>query len=195
MIKNMKINTKNKQAFSLVEILMSILIVSLIFVAMAPVFTKRMLPRKNQGIVYTYNGASNLSVPNSCFIANVDFEDGSYDETYSYSPDCTQYEFQVPDGVNRINLTLVAGGGGGGGAAGGLQQSETLSTGALEESYTKNILSDIIKNVKLLYLTATGKEGTEFSFGPEEICAILPETGSRAPRCAGKGGNSSIAIS
>ena len=195
MIKNMKINTKNKQAFSLVEILMSILIVSLIFVAMAPVFTKRMLPRKNQGIVYTYNGASNLSVPNSCFIANVDFEDGSYDETYSYSPDCTEYEFQVPDGVNRINLTLVAGGGGGGGAAGGLQQSETLSTGALEESYTKNILSDIIKNVKLLYLTATGKEGTEFSFGPEETCAILPETGSRAPRCAGKGGNSSIAIS
>lgn len=182
-------------AFSLIEILMSILIVSLIFVALAPVFTRRMMPRKDYGIVYTYNGPSQLSIQNSCFLASVDFADSDYPETYSYSPDCTEYKFQVPQGVDRVNLTLVAGGGGGGGAAGGFTETSSLSTGAVESNYTKNFISDIVKSVKMIYMTARGKNGSDFSFIPSEVCQYLPDIGNNAPRCAGKGGKSSPAIS
>ena len=116
--KYININSKSF-AFSLIEILMSILIVSLIFVAMAPVFTKRILPQKNNGVVYTFKGNTNLTYPNSCLIAGVDFEDGNFDETYSASQNCSEYKFTVPNDVTRINLTLVAGGGGGGVGGGG----------------------------------------------------------------------------
>ncbi len=193
--KYININSKSF-AFSLIEILMSILIVSLIFVAMAPVFTKRILPQKNNGVVYTFKGNTNLTYPNSCLIAGVDFEDGNFDETYSASQNCSEYKFTVPNDVTRINLTLVAGGGGGGGAAGGFEQETTISTGSSETAYTSNINPDIVKEVKLSYLSASGKDGDEaYVKGntSNDFCESI-SSGVKSTYCGGKGGDSSPAI-
>ena len=193
--KNIKISSKSL-AFSLIEILMSILIVSLIFVAMAPVFTKKMLPQKNNSVVYTYIGPTNLTYANSCFIADVDFADGNFDETYYVSKDCSEYKFTVPEGVNRINLTLVAGGGGGGGAAGGLLEETTLSTNTIENTYESELNSDLVKNIKLVYLSATGKDGNSAYYmgNSSNVFCEKISSGVSAGYCGGKGGDSSPAI-
>ena len=55
-----EILTKLK-AFSLVEVLMTLLIMSLIIVALAPVITKKITTRSGEeGIVYTYTSSSQI---------------------------------------------------------------------------------------------------------------------------------------
>ena len=113
-----KLQFNKKGAFSLVEVLISLVLISLVMVAMAPIITKKITEKTNNGIVYTYNPNNNAKENNLCYITNIT-NYSSNTESYTSTTKCSEYQFKVPDGVHKINLTLVAGGGGGGGAAGG----------------------------------------------------------------------------
>ena len=193
-----------KFAFSLVEILMSVLIVSLVLVAMAPILTKKMTPKKNAGVVYTYKNDGSLTDTSRCLLTSVTY-DGNFTETYTASTECTQYTFTVPSGVTRVNLTLAAGGGGGGGAAGGTVETKDLvtdntsgssptfaySTKTTDTTTIPITASELIKNLKILYLSAKGEDGGDAGEhdGSSVICG-----GGSGYVCGGKGGASSPAV-
>ena len=85
---------KGKQAFSLIEMLMTLLVASLLMAALAPVMTKKVQEKVN---------VSGLG--------SIIFNTG---KTIYNAPG--QYSFVVPDDVYEIKIQAAAGGGGGGGA-------------------------------------------------------------------------------
>ena len=119
-------------AFSLMEVMLTVAIISILIIILAPLMTQRTSGKiKNNGVVYTYE-KNNLNVPsgstnNKCYVTYTGYrdEDGkrlssaNVQRRYVPTIECTEYEFTVPSGVKELDLTLVAGGGGGGGAAGG----------------------------------------------------------------------------
>ena len=184
MIKNtLKIN-KNK-AFSLVEVLISLLLISLVMVAMAPVITKKTTEKTNEGIVYTYNPNNNTINNNVCYITNLSSYSSST-ETYTSTRNCSEYQFKVPNGVHKINLTLVAGGGGGGGAAGGKTETKTFQTqgAAVSHTNTQGFKPDILKSITIKNLIAKGQNGKD----------VNSECNSGDTKCGGRGGNSSVSF-
>ncbi len=143
-------------AFSLVEVLMTLFIITIILVVVSPVITKKILPKKYEGVVYTYNG-TNTTEENKCFVYI------KAKKSYFPTKDCSEYIFTVPEGVNEVNLTLVAGGGGGGGAGGGVlypstHKTELKATGT--SSYTfGGLVWDKLRSIKINYFTAPGATG------------------------------------
>lgn len=112
------ISYKKQKGFSLIEVSMTLLVLSLVLVLMAPFMTKKFRNFGTNGVVFEYSenfkqksNGDTVDNNNYCFITN---QAGNYVAT----KDCSEYEFTVPKGVDKINLTLVAGGGGGGGASG-----------------------------------------------------------------------------
>lgn len=128
-------------AFTLAELLVSILIISVILALLAPVITKR----AKENITINSNSGSN-TINSKLF---------TYDKT---DPDCLEIagstdtlscSFTVPQGVNRLNAILVSGGGGGAGATQpNIEYSKTLgaSTSSQNTSSTKELV--ITKNMK-----------------------------------------------
>lgn len=128
-------------AFTLAELLVSILIISVILALLAPVITKR----AKENITINSNSGSN-TINSKLF---------TYDKT---TPDCLEIagstdtlscSFTVPQGVNRLNAILVSGGGGGAGATQpNIEYSKTLgaSTSSQNTSSTKELV--ITKNMK-----------------------------------------------
>ena len=68
-----KTKLNKKSAFSLVEVLISLVLISLVMVAMAPVITKKISDKTNDGVVFTYNKENNTSEDNVCYITNIIF--------------------------------------------------------------------------------------------------------------------------
>ena len=109
---------KNK-GFTLSELLMSVLVISIIMVAMAPVITKRVSDNisvadvKYDGMLFEYNTfAQSCSLGEELTSENplcCDIVEGVYGSSYN------QCEYLLPDGVKNINVASISGGGGGGG--------------------------------------------------------------------------------
>ena len=126
-----EIPTKLK-AFSMVEVLLSILIISIIIALSVPVISKRDHDTTirqvggSEQFLFSVTGEEN-EFP--CYVTK--FNDNGPDDVEIVDDgtgNCAEYRFTVPRGVNMLNLTLVAGGGGGGGAAGGtLDKRQILS--------------------------------------------------------------------
>ncbi len=174
-----EINNKSNKAylgFSLVEVLMSILIVSLLMIAMAPILTKSIFPPKLEGVIYTYKADNITNNDNRCYLTDINYS--NYAETFNPTKECSQYTFTVPNGVNRVNITLVAGGGGGGGA-GGERYIERRISNTTSTQTTETFNLDMLKSIKINLLSAQGKKGS----------AVNTTT-----RVAGNGGNSSPLI-
>ena len=180
-----KLQFNKKGAFSLVEVLISLVLISLVMVATAPIITKKITEKTNNGIVYTYNPNNNAKENNLCYITNIT-NYSSNTESYTSTTKCSEYQFKVPDGVHKINVTLVAGGGGGGGAAGGKIQVNSISTqGPLVNHININgFQPDLLKEVLIKTLVAKGQTGGN----KNESCK------SEESKCGGRGGDSSMAI-
>ena len=144
------------KGFSLVEVLMTLLIMSLILVLAVPIATRKISFKETDGVVYTYTTTSSTKInSNNCPLNNAFSETGT----------CTKHEFIIPNGVHYINLTLVAGGGGGGGASG--MPYKILAAGPNvynDSSYVTYISSDI-KNLKINQIIARGDVGTSSTVG------------------------------
>ena len=96
-----------QKAFTLAELLVSILIISVILTLLAPVITKR--AKENISI----NGGSTNKINTRLFIYNKSDSNCSEISGVNNSLSCN---FTIPSGVNRINAIAVSGGGGGAGA-------------------------------------------------------------------------------
>ena len=100
---------KKQNAFTLAELLVSILIISVILTLLAPVITKKV-----KSSISVNNGSSNSSGYNSkLYIYNKSNPECSEISGVNNSISCN---FTIPSGVNRINAIAVSGGGGGAGA-------------------------------------------------------------------------------
>ena len=180
-----------KEAFSLVEVMVTILVLSLIMVAMTPVITKKR-PEAAQtgGVIFTY-GTSNSTEDDRdvCFATTTNNYNNGTNVQYQPSTRCSEYTFTVPDGVTRINLTLVGGGGGGGGASGARAQSTTINAYDFPAK-VENVDFDKLSSVVINYLSAQGTAAFELDDG----CAESGE-GDEIKLCGTKGGKSSAAIS
>lgn len=171
------ISYKKQKGFSLIEVMMTLLVLSLILVLMAPFMTKKFKNRNRNGVVFEYNEKFQQTQNDNhhyCFATTID---SSNNITYVPTNDCAEYEFTVPRNVHKINLTLVAGGGGGGGAAGLVYWKNTmfLSKNYIDfivneihavnnmikyDVFTKStnlILSKNLKNLVINYMTAEGQ--------------------------------------
>ncbi len=171
-----KFNNKQK-AFSLAEILISLLIISIILILALPVVTKKSrssdsLPKGSSSVFYYNKQTTDSNFP--CYVTTLDNSGATV--VKNATGKCQIYEFTVPAGVHKVNLTLVAGGGGGGGAAGGtIYNREFLSTDASSLS----LLHSRLKNIKINFLTGAGANG---------------ENGSTGNYKAGAGGSSGAAV-
>ncbi len=98
---------KKQNAFTLAELLVSILIISVILTLLAPVITKR--AKENISI----NGGSTNKINTRLFIYNKSDSNCSEISGVNNSLSCN---FTIPSGVKKINAIAVSGGGGGAGA-------------------------------------------------------------------------------
>ena len=125
-------------AFTLAELLMATLIISIIMVALAPVITRRahdnvaITVNQKQGLeIFATPGIYSFDVPvgiNTLFIQGSGGGGGGAGATYTnksltYST-AGEYTWTVPTGVNLINFTITGAGGGGGGGYGRAGEDE-----------------------------------------------------------------------
>ena len=160
---------KKQNAFTLAELLVSILIISVILTLLAPVITKKV-----KSSISVNNGSSNSSGYNSkLYIYNKSNPECSEISGVNNSISCN---FTIPSGINRINAIAVSGGGGGAGATQpSIEYSKTLnaSTSEQKKSTTKEIVIDKnMKNFVISELIGSGAGGggaawAESSGGPQ----------------------------
>lgn len=108
----------NSAAFSLIEMLMALLVASLLLAALAPVMTRRMAD-------------SEIKVLS---------ESAQYDKdsiVTIFANSTEQQEFNIPQDVNRITLTMMGGGGSGGNALYGNKTFTSNGTFTVPEGVTK----------------------------------------------------------
>lgn len=143
------------EGFTLAELLMSVLVISIIMVALAPVITKRVLDNitvnlsKNNGKLFLYTDGEP-----ECVAAT----DGQK------SVDCT---FTPPQGVNKVSVVLVSGGGGGAGATNPnitYDTTETLSSTTRTNFKKIYTITDSMKKVVINYMTGGGGGGSAGAF-------------------------------
>ena len=133
-------------AFTLGEMLVSLVILSIILVTLAPVITKRVVENIEVDVaasrrsekLFTYN----TSNPDCSAVSGKN------------ALDCT---FKTGSGVKKVNIIMVSGGGGGAGATNPYYEygKKDSSTGTQK---TINITSGL-KNVKINYLSGSGGGG------------------------------------
>ncbi len=138
-----------KKAWTLSELLVSTVIISIIFVVLAPMITKRFEDDIRTG-----------SAQNDTRLFLYDTDD----------PDCTTEsnnslvcKFSAPVGVKSINAIMVSGGGGGAGATNAgvaYDKIQTVTNTAATASVTKELdITSGLKNVKVNYLSGSGGGG------------------------------------
>ena len=174
---------ENLAAFSLVEVLMTLLLIALVLISVAPIITKRSASRNIEGVVFTYKG-NNVTQNNKCFLTSqLQYADAvGHSEWLSTAQtgflttkECSEYEFTPPSGVKTVNLTLVAGGGGGGGAAGGTLLERTVTSkdaGASSGISISDAYRDEIRKINIDYLVGSGQDGKEKN---TEVISDCPE--------------------
>ena len=138
--------------FTLAELLMAVLVISIIMVALAPVITKRVMDNvkvnifKNDGELFLYSTTNPTCTPAT---------DGQK------SVDCI---FTPPQGVNKVSAVIVSGGGGGAGAASPAltyDMTETAASPTTATSQTKTLnITDTMKEVVITYMTGGGGGGS-----------------------------------
>ncbi len=108
-------NPKKKPAFSLVEMLMALLVASLLLAALAPVMTRRMADHE----------------------IKVLSEAANYDKDMVVSIITEDTQFNIPQDVNQMRLTLMGGGGSGGDALYGNKTFTSSGTFTVPKDVTK----------------------------------------------------------
>ena len=123
-------SAKKYSAFTLAELLVSVLIISIIMVVLAPVITRRMkdtLTVQTDNIkgleIYTNPGTYSFDVPigiNTLFIQGSGGAGGGAGATYTEKETSftSTTNWTVPKGVYQITITITGSGGGGGGGNG-----------------------------------------------------------------------------
>lgn len=141
---------KKNKAFSLVELLVALIIISVITAALAPTITKKAA----KASIMLGNLTSVLKDQYEGVLLNLDVE----------NPNCTvqadgtaKCSVTIPDGVTKVNAIVVGGGGGGGGAS-AYSQTEGSYSRTTAGSQTFNIGSDAV-DVKIKSMTAGGGGG------------------------------------
>ena len=145
---------KNRaKGFTLAELTLALIIISIIMVALAPVVTKRV--------------ADNIKISNSTLS---EFKLYTYDEAATDSK-CTpasdgsrayDCEFSAPSSAKSVSVVMVSGGGGGAGATNAtlLPTTNSASNSSSTANTTKEIeITNGIKNVVVSYLSGSGGGG------------------------------------
>ncbi len=162
-----KISYSALLAFSLVELMISLITISLIAAAFAPVITKKL---STSGLsIGSFGSGSNNGKDNS--------DDCDGDETVVEFIEAGEHSFEVPDGIKELTVTLVSGGGGGG--AGNMQQVNhtfvSSGTGNSANNGTTELLTvsdtglvtytvpDVIKNKNVLLTLCGGGGGGAYA--------------------------------
>ena len=116
-----------KRAFTLAELLVSILIISVILTLLAPVITRR--TANITGI--------NFQNESRLFLYDISDSDCTSSTDGTNSLDCV---FKVPNNIEEISLVMVSGGGGGAGATNptvNTNQKLTAANSSIGNSQTK----------------------------------------------------------
>ena len=149
-----KITNSKLKGFSLAEVLISILIIAIMLALAIPVLTKKdskSSAKINGGSrIFTFQSQSDTS-SFPCYLTTL--SSSGVTTVKDTTGKCQIYTFTVPNGVHKINLTLVAGGGGGGGAAGGTVLKKEYDS---SNSYDLELLHSRTKKVVIDYLIASG---------------------------------------
>ena len=143
---------KNSNAFTLAELLVSILIISVILTLLAPVITKRAKES------FTVN--SSAQYESRLFLYDISDSDCTDPADGTKSLNC---KFTAPNDVEEISLVMVSGGGGGAGATNptvNTNQRAYAASTTLGSSQTKEItITSGMKNVVISYLAGSGAGG------------------------------------
>ena len=102
---------KKQNAFTLAELLVSILIISVILTLLAPVITKRVV---NSSSITNSSSGSNINYNSQLFTYNLSDSACTQSADSENSLKCS---FVVPSKARTLNALVVSGGGGGAGAA------------------------------------------------------------------------------
>ena len=137
-----------RYAFTLSELLVSTLIISVIMVVLAPVITKRVSDNIN------VTGGGSTKKDSRLF---------KYDLT---DTDCTQVsgqrtlscKFTPKSGVKSVNVVMLSGGGGGGGST--LESKQTNQTNQTTSGTTTINITQYIKNIRVTLAGAGGGGGS-----------------------------------
>ena len=143
---------KNSNAFTLAELLVSILIISVILTLLAPVITKRAKES------FTVN--SSAQYESRLFLYDISDSDCTDPADGTKSLNC---KFTAPNDVEEISVVMVSGGGGGAGATNptvNTNQRAYAASTTLGSSQTKEItITSGMKNVTISYLAGSGAGG------------------------------------
>ena len=159
-------NYVKKWAFTLAELLVSILIISVILTLLAPVITKR--AKENISI----NGGSTNKINTRLFIYNKSDSNCSEISGVNNSLSCN---FTIPSGVNRINAIAVSGGGGGAGATQpSIEYGKkiTVANATPKTSKTQELtITNGMKNIVISELIGSGAGGGGGSWSGSDTSA------------------------
>ena len=143
---------KNSNAFTLAELLVSILIISVILTLLAPVITKRAKE--------SFSVSSSRENESRLYLYDINDSDCTSSTDGTNSLDCV---FKVPNNIEEISLVMVSGGGGGAGATNptvNTNQRAYAASTTLGSSQTKEItITSGMKNVVISYLAGSGAGG------------------------------------
>ena len=143
---------KNSNAFTLAELLVSILIISVILTLLAPVITKRAKES------FTVN--SSAQYESRLFLYDISDSDCTDPADGTKSLNC---KFTAPNDVEEISVVMVSGGGGGAGATNptvNTNQRAYAASTTVGSSQTKEItITSGMKNVTISYLAGSGAGG------------------------------------
>ena len=143
---------KNSNAFTLAELLVSILIISVILTLLAPVITKRAKES------FTVN--SSAQYESRLFLYDISDSDCTDPADGTKSLNC---KFTAPNDVEEISVVMVSGGGGGAGATNptvNTNQRAYAASTTVGSSQTKELtITSGMKNVTISYLAGSGAGG------------------------------------
>ena len=141
-----------KRAFTLAELLVSILIISVILTLLAPVITKRAKE--------SFSVSSSRENESRLYLYDINNSDCTSSTDGTNSLDCV---FKVPNNIEEISLVMVSGGGGGAGATNptiSYGQKILASNPTIGSSQTKTLtITSSMKNIVISYLSGSGAGG------------------------------------
>src|SRR5699024_1287821 len=147
-----------KRAFTLAELLVSILIISVILTLLAPVITKRAKE--------SFSVSSSRENESRLYLYDINDSDCTSSTDGTNSLDCV---FKVPNNIEEISLVMVSGGGGGAGATNptvNTNQKLTAANSSIGNSQTKELtITSSMKNIVVSNLIGSGAGGGGASWG------------------------------
>ena len=149
---------KKQNAFTLAELLVSILIISVILTLLAPVITKRAKE--------SFSVSSSRENESRLYLYDINDSDCTSSTDGTNSLDCV---FKVPNNIEEISLVMVSGGGGGAGATNptvNTNQKLTAANSSIGNSQTKELtITSSMKNIVVSNLIGSGAGGGGASWG------------------------------